>query len=143
VLSQTESLAIAKISMHRREHVVLIRPAESGLVLHTMYYEDELHRAKAPKVPQKAKFSSKELDLAKNLVEHLTAAFHPNQFHDTYRENLERLIEAKQKGKKIPAVKQPRKAPVVDLMEALQRSLKSSGTTRKRPASARPKRKAA
>src|SRR5260370_24888171 len=75
---------------------------------------------------QKAKYTIRELDLAKSLVSHLTAPFRPNEFHDTYRENIERLIKQKQKGQKITPVEQPRKAPVIDLMEALKRSLNAS-----------------
>jgi DNA end-binding protein Ku len=124
-LSDTEQNAIAKIAMHNREHVVLIRPSEGGLVLHTLYYPDELHKTNRSEVP-KAKYTAKELELAKSLVNHLTAPFKPHEFKDTYRENVERLIEQKRKGQKITTIKQPRKAPVVDLMEALKRSLKSA-----------------
>jgi DNA end-binding protein Ku len=123
-LQETKRDAIAKVAMHNREHVVLIRPAEGGLVLHTLYYEDELHKANKADAP-KTKFSSKELDMAKSLVQHLTAKFKLGEFHDTYRENVERLIEEKQKGEKITAVKQPRQAPVINLMEALKKSLQS------------------
>jgi DNA end-binding protein Ku len=124
-LTDTGQNAIAKIAMHNREHVVLIRPSEGGLVLHTLYYPDELHKINRSEVP-KAKYTAKELELAKSLVNHLTAPFKPHEFKDTYRENVERLIEQKRKGQKITRVKQARKAPVVDLMEALKRSLKSA-----------------
>jgi DNA end-binding protein Ku len=124
-LTETKSNAIAKIAMHNREHMVIIRPAEGGLVLHTLYYADELHKANKADAP-KTTFSAKELELAKSLVGHMLAAFKPAAFHDTYRENVERLIEQKKKGQKTTAVKQPRKAPVIDLMEALKRSLKSA-----------------
>jgi DNA end-binding protein Ku len=122
VLESTRQHAIAKIAMHNREHVVLIRPLEDGLVLHTLFYPDELHAVNQNAKP-KDKYPAKELELAKNLVDQLSAPFRAEQFHDTYRENVERLIEQKQKGEKITPSKQPRKAPVVDLMEALKRSL--------------------
>src|SRR5215471_594868 len=99
-LEQTKRDAIAKIAMRNREHVVLIRPAEGGLVLHTLYYEDELHTANKA-APPKTKFSAKELDMAKSLVQHLTAKFKLSDFHDTYREHVERLIEEKNNGEKI------------------------------------------
>jgi DNA end-binding protein Ku len=124
-LTRTSHDAIAKVVMHNREHVVLIRPSQDGLVLHTLYYADELHKANKGSAP-KDKFTAKELDMASTLVRQLTAPFKPEQFHDTYRENVERLVEEKQKGKKITTINQPRKAPVIDLMEALQRSLKSA-----------------
>lgn len=123
-LKDTKHQAIARVAMHNREHVVLIRPAEGGLLMHTLFYPDELHASHQVEAP-KAQYTAKELEMAKSLIGHLTAPFKPAQFHDTYRENVERLIEEKKKGHKITTVKQPRKAPVVDLMEALQQSLKS------------------
>ncbi len=124
-LRDTKRDAIAKIAMHSREHVVLIRPAESGLVLYTLYYPDELNASNRGEAPGE-KFSAKELEMAKTLVNHLAAPFKPEQFHDTYRENVERLIEEKKKGRKITTVEQPRKTPVIDLMEALKRSISSA-----------------
>jgi DNA end-binding protein Ku len=124
-LTDTKQDAIAKIAMHNREHIVLIRPSAGGLVLHTLYYPDELHKANRGEAP-KAKYTAKELELAKSLIDQLTAPFKPNEFEDGYRENVERLIEQKRKGQKITTVRQPAKAPVIDLMEALKRSLKSA-----------------
>ena len=124
-LGETKQDAIAKVAMHNREHVVLIRPAGGGLILHTLYYEDELHKANKAEAP-KTKFSAKELGMAKSLVQHLSGKFKLADFHDTYRENVLRLVEEKQKGEKITTVKQPRKAPVIDLMEALKKSLQAT-----------------
>jgi DNA end-binding protein Ku len=128
--------AIAKIAMHNREHIVLIRPSNGGLVLHTLYYPDELHKANKSETP-KAKYTAKESELAKSLVSRLTAPFKPNQFQDTYRENVERLIRQKQKGQKITTVEQPRKAPVIDLMEALKQSLGAGKPAKSAPRIAR------
>ena len=129
-LKETKQDAIAKIAMHNREHIVLIRPADGGLILHTLYYPDELHKANKGEAP-KTKYTSKELELAKSLVNHLKAPFKPQEFTDEYRENVERLIKEKQKGQKITTVEQPRKAPVFDLMEALKRSLQSNAAPSK------------
>lgn len=137
-LQETKRDAIAKVAMHNREHVVLIRPADGGLVLHTLYYEDELHKGNKAEAP-KTKFSGKELDMAKSLVQHLTAKFKLGEFHDTYRENVDRLIEEKKKGEKITTVKQPRKAPVIDLMEALKKSLQSQPHSESSEHAARPR----
>jgi DNA end-binding protein Ku len=139
-LTETKYYAIAKIAMHNREHVVIIRPAEGGgLVLHTMYYSGELRGANKAETP-KTKFSGKELELAKSLIEHLAAPFKPAEFHDAYRENVERLIEQKKSGKKTTAVKQPpRKAAVINLTEALKRSLKASASRPETPKSGKKK----
>lgn len=131
-LKESKYSAIAKVSMHGREHVVLIRAAEDQLVLHTLYYPDELHEANKQSVPAKASANPKELGLAMQLIKQLAAPFKPNEFQDTYRENVEKLIEQKKKGQKVttePA--KPRRAPVIDLMEALKKSLKTSAADAK------------
>jgi DNA end-binding protein Ku len=122
--------AIAKLAMHNREHIVLIRPDKNGLVLHTLYYPNELHRANRVEASA-AKYTSKELELAKSLLAKLKAPFKPDQFKDAYRENVEHLIAAKRKGRPMAAVAQPRRAKVVDLMDALKRSLESPRAGRK------------
>ena len=94
-------------------------PPKAAWCCTRLYYAEELHKANKADAP-KTKFSAKELELAKSLVGHMSAPFKPAAFHDSYRENVERLIEQKKKGQKITAVKQPRKAPVIDLMEALK-----------------------
>jgi DNA end-binding protein Ku len=149
-LTDTKQDAIAKIAMHNREHIVLIRPSGGGLVLHTLYYPDELHATNRQEAP-KAKYSPKELELARSLVDHFKAPFKPHEFKDTYRENVERLVEQKAKGQAITTVKQPSKQPVLDLMEALKRSLKTGApsadaakkTTRPKPKKTPGRRKAA
>ncbi len=124
-LIETKQDAIAKVAMHNREHVVLIRPANGGLILHTLYYSDELHKTNRSETPT-AKYSAKELSLATTLVNQLKAPFKPQEFEDSYRKNVERLIEQKRKGQKVTTLEQPRKAPVIDLMEALKQSLAST-----------------
>ena len=129
-MKATEYDAVAKVTMHSREHIVILRPAESGIVLHTMYFLEELQKSNQVASPGAKKFDKKEMDLARKLIETLAGPFEPEKFHDEYKENVEKLIENKRAGKKIAGVKQPRKAPVIDLMQALQRSLAgvSSGT---------------
>jgi DNA end-binding protein Ku len=122
-LSLTKYHAIAKLAMHGREHIVLIRPSEGVMVLHTLFYPNELHGANRAAPKSASKLPPKEVELAKSLVQHLAGPFKPSEFHDSYRENIERLIEQKRKGKPISATTQTKKAPVIDLMEALKRSL--------------------
>jgi DNA end-binding protein Ku len=119
--------------MHARENVALIRGTDSGLLLHTLYYSAELHEARKPP-PPKVKFSAQEVSLAKQLVEQLSGSFKLKEFHDVYRKNVEELIARKRKGMKITSVEQPKKAKVVDLMEALRQSIKNSGAASKKPA---------
>lgn len=134
-MKETEYDAVAKVSMHGREHIVILRPSEHGIVLHTMYFTDELHKANEVPVPTKGKFDKKEMDLAKKLIETLASPFQPERYHDEYKQNVEELIEKKRKGRKITPIRQPKAAPVVDLMQALQQSLRGnagkSGSTAK------------
>jgi DNA end-binding protein Ku len=132
-LKETKYSALAKVSMHGREHVVLIRSAEGWLVLHTLFYPNELHQGNQPRVSAKAASTKSELELATKLILQLAGPFRPESFHDTYRENVEKLIEKKRKGQKITAGPKPRRAPVIDLMEALKKSIKSSAAPAAKP----------
>jgi DNA end-binding protein Ku len=143
-LQETNFNAIAKVSMHGREDTVLIRAAGDQLILHTLYYEDELHAGNKAGGPGTGG-TAKELALAIQLVRQLAAPFKPEEFHDTYRENVEKLIEQKKKGKEITTEPKAKRAPVIDLMEALQKSLKASGSRKgnRIPAAKKSRRKAA
>lgn len=129
-MQETKYDAVAKVAMHGREHIVILRPGENGIVLHTMYFLDELHKANEVPVPKPAKFEKKEIDLARKLIETLAGPFKPKQFHDEYRLNVEQLIQKKRKGQKIVPIRQPKTAPVTDLMQALQASLARTFTSK-------------
>jgi DNA end-binding protein Ku len=132
----TKQDAIAKIAMHNREHIVLIRPSGGGLMLHTLYYPDELHKANRSETP-KAKYTSKELALAKSLISRLKAPFKPDQFADEYPRKCRMAIKQKQEGQKITTVEQPRKAPVIHLMVALKRSIDAREARKTSPKTSR------
>jgi DNA end-binding protein Ku len=124
-MADTQYYAVAKVTMHSREHIVIIRPAEGTLILHTMYFANELHEANKTSTVKDAKFAAKKMDLAKRLIDTLASPFKPEQYEDEYRKNLERLIEQKRKGHEVTAVKQPKPAKVVDILDALKRSLET------------------
>lgn len=139
-MNETKYYAVAKIAMHGREHIVIIRPTKEGMVLHTMYFVDELHKSNEAGNSAKAKFSQKEIQLAKNLINTLASPFKPQQYQDEYRKNVKRLVEQKRKGHKVTPVRQHRAAPVVNILEALQASLRrNSEGHRNTAASKRPK----
>lgn len=123
-MDDTGYYAVAKVAMHAREHIVIIRPADEGLTLHTMYFENELNSANKAK-GQNSKFSAKEVDLAKKLIDSLASPFKPEKYHDEYRKNVERLIAQKRKGREITPVEQPKEPNVVDILDALKKSLES------------------
>jgi DNA end-binding protein Ku len=121
-LRQTKYYGVAKIAMHNREHIVILRPGDKGVLLHTMYYTDEIRSVEEFRTDT-SQVKEKELNLAKMLIESLIAEFEPEKYTDTYRENLHKLIQAKLEGNKVVATPTPHIAPVIDIMEALKRSL--------------------
>lgn len=122
-LRQTGYCALAKIAMHNREHIVILRPSSKGILLHTMYYKDEIRMVDEFRTDTSL-VKKPELELAKTLISSLEAAFEPEKYHDEYRDNLKALIQAKVEGREtveVPAATQL--APVIDIMEALKMSL--------------------
>ena len=123
-LKDTKYYAVAKIAMHNREHIVVVRPGERGMILHTMYYEDEVRRTEEFRTDT-TKVTEREMNLAKMLVESLAAEFEPGKYHDTYKTNLRQMIDAKVEGHKVVETPEPHIAPVIDIMDALKKSLEA------------------
>jgi len=122
-LKKSGDVGIAKLTMHNREYTAILRPYEGGLMLHTMYYENEVRRLEDFK-PPKMDVKDAEVKVAQQLIEALEADFDPSEFHDTFEENVKKLVKAHLEGKEMTAVEKPRKpAPVADLMAALKQSL--------------------
>src|SRR5256885_7501104 len=86
-----ECLGIARIGMHRREHMLILRPSKDTLVAHTMFYANEVRPA--PHLELTPKFSSKELSMATALVKGYEREFDPTQFKDLYQERIRELID--------------------------------------------------
>jgi DNA end-binding protein Ku len=125
--------AIAKLTMHQREHIVIVRPGTMGMTLHTMFYSNEIRAAES--VPtDKVELKEQENKLARQLIESLAAPFEPQKYRDEYQENVRTMIAAKLKGQEVTEVAHPHMAPVIDLMEALKKSLAEKQT----PAAAAP-----
>jgi DNA end-binding protein Ku len=122
-MQETKYVAIAKLTMHNREYTVILRPQESGLMLHTMYYEDEVRHIEDFGT-KNVELKAAEVKVAHQLIEALASKFEPEKYHDTFQENLKKLIQARLEGKEIAEVEKPQKPkPVVDLMSALKQSL--------------------
>ncbi|PYT15560.1 MAG: Ku protein [Acidobacteria bacterium] len=129
--------ALAKVGMHRREYIVVIRPREHGLTLHTMYYPNEVRAVQGYGATDQVKLKPQEIELAEQLIKKLAAPFQPDRYQDEYRKHLLELVEAKSAGKRIEGEPKRRKAPVIDLMQALQKSLSQSAAAKKPAAHAR------
>jgi DNA end-binding protein Ku len=121
-LRRTGFTAVARLAMHNREHVVVIRPGRTGMILHTLFFEDEIRRDDEYRTDTSG-VNPKELDLAVRLIESLASPFEPSKYKDTYREKLQELIQAKMAGEETHEAPAPKPAPVIDILQALQRSL--------------------
>jgi DNA end-binding protein Ku len=121
-LKKTGRVGVAKVAMHNREHIVILRPGDNGVLMHTMYFSHEIRKVDEFRTDTSL-VKDKELALATSLLEALAADFEPEKYTDEYRDNLLRMIEAKKAGEEIIATPEPQQAKVVDIMEALKASL--------------------
>ena len=121
-MSQDSRVGIAKVSFRDKEHLAALRFKDDAFVLETMYWPDEI-RAFETDVDLDATVREQELQMARQLIENLTAEWNPEEFHDQYREALLQIVEAKINGQEIEAVAPEPTAKVVDLMEALKASV--------------------
>jgi DNA end-binding protein Ku len=136
-LEESEYVAIAKVTMHNREYTCFLRPSEGGLMLHTMYYSDEVRKVEGFGMPD-VELKDAEVKVAHQLIEALAAEWDPDKYKDDFQENLKKLIETKLEGGEVTAVEKPKKlAPVVDLMAALKQSL-AQMEGKKKPAGSAP-----
>src|SRR5262245_41464284 len=124
--------AIAKLTMHQREHIVIVRPGSKGMTLHTMFYSNEIRAAESMPTG-KIEVKAPERKLALQLIESLAAPFQPEKYRDQYQDNVRAMIAAKLKGQEVTEVAQPHLAPVIDLMEALKKSLAEKQAPAKKP----------
>ncbi len=132
-LEESGRAAIAKVAMHQREYTVIIRPRANGLTLHTMYFQEEIRQVAEYGQTDQVEVKEQEIKLAKQLVESLAAEFDPKQYHDEYQQRLKALIEAKREGQEVAAAPQPQLAPVIDMMEALKKSLAAREAAPQKP----------
>jgi DNA end-binding protein Ku len=113
---------VAKVAMHNREHIIVLRPGAKGILSHTMYYQDEIRQVEEFRTDTSL-VKEKELAMAKMLISSLEENFEPQKYHDSYRDNLKKMIEDKIEGRKVVETPSEHIAPVIDIMEALKKSL--------------------
>ncbi|MGH9511771.1 MAG: Ku protein [Terriglobales bacterium] len=137
-LAESNYVAIAKLTMHNREYTVFLRPRDGGMMLHTMYYADEVREVEGFGAPD-VELKESEVKVAHQLIEALADKWDPEKYHDTFQDNLKNMIQTKLEGGKIAEVEKPKKmAPVVDLMSALKQSL-AEMEGKKKPAATAPR----
>jgi DNA end-binding protein Ku len=128
-MAKSEQVAVAKFIMRGKETLVLIRAAQGGLMLHTMYFADEVRDFGEIERGQSAKIAEREMELALQLIKGLASeAFQPEQYKDEYRQRVLELVNSKAEGKQLTAAPAVAERPrVVDLMAALKESLAKGG----------------
>jgi DNA end-binding protein Ku len=126
-MEQAEKVAIARVVIRSKEALVAIRPAGPVLMMETMIFHDEVVPTEdIDELPEAKdlKASERELKMAQQLIDSLSAEFDPSRYHDEYREKVLELIERKAAGEEIavqPEAEEPARVP--DLMAALEASL--------------------
>jgi len=135
-MAKTDRVALAKFVMRGKESLVLVRPAQGGLMLHTMYFSDEVRDFGEVDKGESAKIKPGELDLALRLIDELShEEFKPEQYQDEYRLRVLDMINMKVEGKEVTAVgPQMQRAQVIDLMDALKESLARRVPRERKPA---------
>jgi len=126
---RANKVALATFVLRERQYLVSIRPRADTLVLETLLYADEVRDPvqEIDTLPVDAQWSPQELDTALLLIDSMTTDWNPERYHDAYRKRLEELIDQKRSGKVVPATPQaPQGAPVIDLLQALEASLRAT-----------------
>jgi DNA end-binding protein Ku len=135
VMKDEQVGALGRFVLAGKEKLCLIRPRGDGLVLETMFVaEDVYSQAEIDEAIEETEVKKAELDLARQLVESLVGAFEPKeQLTSEYRQDLRKMLEAKLAGEPIEEPEPVAEAPVIDLMEALKKSV-AEAKERKAPA---------
>ncbi len=129
-MKEAGRVALAKFVMRGKENLVLIRPSQKGLMLHTMYFADEIRDFGEVDKGEDAKLKPGEIELAQRLVKELTSEkFTPEKYADEYQGRVLEAVEAKVEGKEVTSLApQAQRTQVIDLMDALKQSLGKRGT---------------
>jgi DNA end-binding protein Ku len=144
-LKDSGKVGIAKVVIKTRQYLAGVKPEDSALVLELMHFADELADTDKLRVPKKTEVGKREMNMAKTLIDSMSAKWNPEKYKDDYREALMEVIEEKVEagGKEIE--EKPKKAPkptkVIDLVSVLQKSLEQTGARKKTTAKSRKKQK--
>lgn len=123
-MEKQNKAGLAKTVLGTKETLVLIRANQGKMLLSTLYFFDEIQK---PQEIKKSKIEAKELDLAVSLIQQMSEPFRPEEFKDEYNEKLKKAIKRKIAGHEIVEEKEEEKpAKIINLMDALQKSLKKA-----------------
>lgn len=127
-MRKTGQAGIGHIALREKGHLALLRPIEEVIGLETLYYPNAIRPAEtfSRDLPKPVELKPKEMEMAVELMNRLAVPFKPEQYQDTYREQLMEVIHNKIEGREVAISKQP-EAPLIDLAEALKASLERTG----------------
>jgi DNA end-binding protein Ku len=137
-LEKKNLTAIATITLRKKEQLCALRPREGAIMLETLFYPDEVRQEHGVDLSG-TKVTDRELDMAFALIELLRKPFDPSEYHDHYREALAELIEAKLEGKEVVKAPPAKETRVIDLADALRRSVEAARKGAKPKAASRPR----
>lgn len=126
-MERMKRIAVGRFWTRGKETLVLVRPYKGGLCLHQVYYADEVRSMDDVERPGSVQFKPVEEDLADKLIAELSVdSFQPEQYHDEWRDRVLAAVEQKAQGEELHVMPAPPQAEIIDLFEALKRSLKSA-----------------
>ena len=139
-MESSGKVALGRLVMHQRERLMALEPRDKGIVAYTIRANREVRDSGElfDRIPDQ-KPNAQMVEIAAKIIDQLEGPFDPSQFTDRYEDALRRLIREKEKGHKIAAVSEPKEAEVIDLMEALKRSLGQAGGGERRKTAPRAK----
>ncbi|TDD06322.1 Ku protein [Nonomuraea diastatica] len=126
-LESSGQVAVVKVALRQRESLATLRVRDGIFVLETMLWPDEIRTPDFPFLEEDIEVRAQELKMAESLITTMESDFDPSEYHDTYREALQQVIEAKVAGKEVVAAREEEEAgPAVDLMAALRASVEAA-----------------
>jgi len=131
-MRKSKKVAIARVVLRQKQHLVALRPLKNALSMETMLYADEVVNPDTLEgLPEDVEVTDRELAMAQQLIDSLADAFKPERYHDDYRNRVLEMIERKAEGQEMVAPEEEEEqGPVVDLMAALEASLAAAKTRR-------------
>jgi DNA end-binding protein Ku len=133
-MQETDKAALGRFVRQGAEHLCLIRPKGDALALETMFVAEDVHsQAEIEEAVGESKVKAPELDLARQVIDSLVGEFDPKELTSEYRQNLRQMLEAKLDGQEVARPEPVPETPVVDLMEALKRSVEEVRETKPAP----------
>jgi DNA end-binding protein Ku len=138
-LAKSNRAAIAQLVSRGKEQLMLIRPYENGLIMHSLYYANEVRNFADIAKADNMKLSDEEIALGANLIENMSDGFNLEKYRDEYRERVQAMLEEKSKGGEITiaAPEAPQRAQIIDLMQALKQSIEKAKPKQKAAATQR------